>query len=206
MGLLKTLNLKNFVSPRQREREEAHRQAIENELVWARREAEEKALEAEQERQKAKQERERARLQEQERQHREAERIRLEAERRAQENMMQAERRAKIEKVKKARLRKLQEASPETLRSLRELIREKYELDVQIWARRGARRPDRGIVLDKMDKADATMEEILGMLALWGDNKDGSWRPLEWERVEAIRERLQHGGHRNWADGPPWEV
>jgi hypothetical protein len=81
---------------------------------------------------------------------------------------MQEERRAKAEKVEKARLRKLQEASPETLRRLRELIRERYELDVQIWARRGARRPDLGIVLDKMDNADATMEEILGMLTLWG--------------------------------------
>jgi Tfp pilus assembly protein FimT len=64
IGLLKTLGLKNFVSPKQREREEAHRQAIENELVWARREAEAKALEAEKERQKAKQEHERAKVQE----------------------------------------------------------------------------------------------------------------------------------------------
>jgi len=51
--------------------------------------------------------------------------------------------------------KKLEEASPSTLRSLRELIRDKYRLDVEIWGLRGARKPDRWLVEQKMEKADA---------------------------------------------------
>lgn len=55
-----------------------------------------------------------------------------------------------------------------------------------------------------MDKADGIMNEILAMVDVWGDNSDGSWTAEEWERVEIIRKKLYHGGHRIWADNPPW--
>ncbi|MCJ1344558.1 hypothetical protein MMC31_002761 [Peltigera leucophlebia] len=102
------------------------------------------------------------------------------------------------------RQRKIKEASPETLRSLRELIRLKYQLDVEIWGLRGARRPDRWLVEQKMEKADAVLEEIMTMVRVWEHNTDGSWDAAEWERVQDIRRRLQTGGIRIWADSPLW--
>jgi hypothetical protein len=103
-----------------------------------------------------------------------------------------------------ARLNKMKQTSPETLRDLRELIRERYELDVKIWALRSVRKQDRPIVQNKMDKADAVMEDILLMVDMWGDNSDGRWDSEEWEKVGIIRKKLFEGGHRRWADNPPW--
>lgn len=102
------------------------------------------------------------------------------------------------------RQRKIMEASPDTLRSLRELIRLKYQLDVEIWGLRGARKPDRWIVEQKMEKADAVLEEIMTMVRLWEHKTDGSWDAVEWERVQDIRRRLETGGIRIWADSPLW--
>lgn len=102
------------------------------------------------------------------------------------------------------RQRKIKEASPETLRSLRELIRLKYHLDVEIWSLRGARKPDRWLVVQKMEKADAVLEEIMTIIRMWEHKKDGSWDAAEWERVQDIRRRLQTGGIRIWADSPLW--
>lgn len=45
---------------------------------------------------------------------------------------------------------KWKEASPEALRVLRELIRDRYELDVEIWGLRGAKTVDMPIVQRKM--------------------------------------------------------
>ncbi len=102
------------------------------------------------------------------------------------------------------RQRKIKQASPETLRSLRELIRLKYQLDVEIWGLRGARKPDRWLVEQKMEKADAVLEEIMTMVRVWEHKTDGSWDAAEWERVQDIRRRLQTGGIRIWADSPLW--
>lgn len=100
------------------------------------------------------------------------------------------------------RQRKIEEASPETLRSLRELIRLRYQLDVEIWGLRGARKPDHWLVEQKMEKADAVLEEIMAMVKVWEHDADGSWDAAEWERVQDIRRRLLTGGVRIWADSP----
>ncbi|KAH7078750.1 hypothetical protein BKA63DRAFT_250499 [Paraphoma chrysanthemicola] len=157
------------------------------------------------------QEREENRRREEERQRAEVERQRAveENRRRAQEN---EERKRRIIQERQIADRKLEEekrlrikqASPETLRDLRELIRDRYELDVKIWGLRGARKPDHPIVQKKMEKSDAVMEEILHMVSLWGDNSDNSWNPVEWEKVNIIRKKLEDGGHRVWANDPPW--
>ncbi|KAF2252502.1 hypothetical protein BU26DRAFT_602870 [Trematosphaeria pertusa] len=120
-------------------------------------------------------------------------------------NQQHEEARRKRERAQhNAKMRRLKEASPETLRSLRELIRTRYQLDVEIWNLRGVRRPDRCIAERKMEKADAVMEEILGMVAVWGDNADGLWDEDEWERVKEIRKRLMSEGKREWVGNPPW--
>ncbi|KAH7073279.1 hypothetical protein FB567DRAFT_537431 [Paraphoma chrysanthemicola] len=156
-------------------------------------------------------EREDNRRREEERQRAEVERQRAaeESRLRAQEN---EERKRRIIQEKQIADRKLEEekrlrikqASSETLRDLRELIRDRYELDVKIWGLRGARKPDHPIVQKKMVKSDAVMEEILHMVSLWGDNSDNNWNPVEWEKVNIIRTKLEDGGHRVWANDPPW--
>jgi hypothetical protein len=124
----------------------------------------------------------------------------IELEKRAiKENRLRREARQRAEKQ-----RKIKQASPETLRGFRELIREKYRLDVEIWGLRGARKPDRYIVEQKMEKADAVAKEIMAIVGAWGDNRDQSWDPAEWDRVQDICSRLKKGGIRIWADKPLW--
>jgi hypothetical protein len=127
--------------------------------------------------------------------------------RRAQEYERQRIEKERLEREARARRdaqRKIKEASPETLRNLRELIRNKYQLDVEIWRLRGARKPDRWIVESKMEKADAVMSEIRAMVGVWTDNSDRRWDPEEWEKVQDIRRRLDSSGIRNWAEEPLW--
>lgn len=100
--------------------------------------------------------------------------------------------------------KKMKESSPETLRDLRELIRNRYQLDVEIWGLRSARKPDRPTVLEKMAVADAIMEEILTTISTWENQQDGNWTDEEWARVQEIKERLQSDGKRVWEGNPPW--
>ncbi|KAN0102783.1 hypothetical protein V8E51_011096 [Hyaloscypha variabilis] len=105
---------------------------------------------------------------------------------------------------RKAKLQKMKESSPETLRDLRELIRNRFQMDVEIWGLRSARKPDRPKVLEKMAIADAIMDEILTTISTWENQKDGNWTNEEWVRVQEIKERLQSDGKRVWEDNPPW--
>jgi len=105
---------------------------------------------------------------------------------------------------RKAQLKKMKESSPETLRDLRELIRNRYQMDVEIWGLRRARKPDRPKVLEKMVIADAIMEEILTTISTWENQQDGNWNDEEWDRVQEIKERLQKDGKRVWEGNPPW--
>jgi hypothetical protein len=122
----------------------------------------------------------------------------------AEKQRVEEERLEREARQRREKRRRLKEASPDTLRSLRELIRDKYRLDVEIWSLRGARKPDRWIVEQKMEKADAVLNEIMETVELWKDNHDGSWDSAEWKRVQDIRKRLQSGGIRIWADDPLW--
>lgn len=108
------------------------------------------------------------------------------------------------ERERQNRQKKFLEASPETLRNLRDLIRLKYKLDIEIWGLRGARKPDRWIVEQKMEQADAVLAEVMEMVQLWEHQSDGAWDDAEWERVQDICSRLQAGGIRIWADNPVW--
>lgn len=161
-------------------------QYLEDELVQTRRLHE-------QEEHRRRVEREDAQRQEDQRRHKEKERYRIECERIAAEK-----------RVEDARLHRLKKASPDTLRTLRELIRNRYELDVKIWGLRHVRKPDQPIVQAKMDKADAIMDEILGMVEVWADNNNGDWTAEEWDKVQIIQRRLREGGYRVWANNPPW--
>jgi hypothetical protein len=98
---------------------------------------------------------------------------------------------------------KLKLTSPEALRWLRDLIRTRYDLDMEIWSLRRARRPDRPVVEEKMKKADAILTEIYTMVRTWEEN-DKLWTPEEWELAQDIKERILADGKRMWMENPPW--
>lgn len=89
--------------------------------------------------------------------------------------------------------KKMKVTTPEALRGLRDLIRTKYELDVEIWNLRGARRMDRPVVEKKMQGADAVLTEIIARSRLGsrttipGLRRNGSW-------PERLRERFWRMG------------
>jgi hypothetical protein len=146
---------------------------------------------------------------EQERQVREQERQTLarqrEKERRERERLenerVQKERERKEREQR--RLERLKLTSPEALRGLRDLIRTRYALDMEIWSLKGARKPNRPVVEEKMGRADAILMEIYNMVETWEEN-DKVWTPQEWELARDVKKRILEKGKRQWKDNPPW--
>lgn len=101
------------------------------------------------------------------------------------------------------RLERLKLTSPEALRGVRDLIRTRYALDAEIWSLKGARKPDRPVVEEKMARADAVLLEIYTMVESW-EQSDKVWTPQEWELARDIKERILAEGKRWWEDSPPW--
>lgn len=102
------------------------------------------------------------------------------------------------------RMRRLHTISTDTLRELRDLIRIRYELDVEIWSLRKVRKPDRPIVEEKMERADAVLTEIFAIVRAW-DSTEKSWTKSEWEKAKDIQKRILADGKRQWSSNPPWE-
>lgn len=98
---------------------------------------------------------------------------------------------------------RLKLTSPEALRGLRDLIRTRYKLDMEIWSLKGVRKPDRPIVEEKMEMADAILMEIYAVVETWEEN-DKIWTPQEWVLAREVKERLLAEGKRWWKNNPPW--
>lgn len=95
--------------------------------------------------------------------------------------------------------------SPKALRELRELIRSRYELDVEIWQNRDDVETNRRIWVKKMAQSDAVLLEIQNKIQKWDHLDEASgWSEEEWEMAKEVRERLLKSGKRNWATDPPW--
>jgi hypothetical protein len=138
----------------------------------------------------------------------EAEAIRAEREsaNKAAQARADAARRAEEEAERdreKERRSRMQATTPEALRALRDLIRTRYQLDMYIWSLKGARGPDRHLVVEKMEKADAVLQEIHSIVDTWTENEK-VWTREEWRLAMVIRERLKAPGKRQWTDNPPW--
>jgi hypothetical protein len=187
---------------RQRQEEEAKRQLQEAQqwkeeqlqdlLARAERQLEQERLIRERELQVQEQERQSiARQQENERRDRE----RVEEERKQKERERKERERRRLERLKLT--------SPEALRGLRDLIRTRYALDLEIWSLKGARKPNRPVVEEKMRKADAILTEIYNMVETWEEN-DKVWTQQEWELARDIKKRILEKGKRQWKDNPPW--
>jgi hypothetical protein len=134
----------------------------------------------------------------------------LRLDRQAREEAFLAEQKAMDEAQRKReeRLKKFKDVTPDSLYKLRKLIRQRYALDVEIWALRGVKKADRGIVEDKMRKADALMAEITTMVHAWEGTWEGTdklWTRREWDKAQDVRERILMDNKRLWEDSPPWD-
>lgn len=98
---------------------------------------------------------------------------------------------------------RVKKTTPEALRGLRDLIRQRYQLDMFIWSLKGARAPDRPIVEESMEKADAVLQEICAMVDTWEEN-EAFWTPQEWVLASKIKEQVMKSGKRVWRNNPPW--
>lgn len=110
----------------------------------------------------------------------------------------------KNRRLQDERMMRLQTISTDTLRQLRDLIRTRYELDVEIWSLRKVRKPDRPIVEEKMERADAVLSEIFAIVRAW-NSTEKSWTKSEWEKAKDIQKRILADGKRQWSSNPPWE-
>jgi hypothetical protein len=93
--------------------------------------------------------------------------------------------------------------SPEALRELRELIRRRYELDMDIWQSRSKLASTRPLTQRKMVEADGILREILARVEKW-DEASG-WDDEDWDLAEEVKARLEKGGKRDWLKEPPWK-
>ncbi|KAI9855253.1 MAG: hypothetical protein M1813_000486 [Trichoglossum hirsutum] len=93
--------------------------------------------------------------------------------------------------------------TPEEIRDLGNLLRKRYELDVEIWGLRHVRPRDRPIVEEKMRKSDAILQKIRRTIDSW-DRPDifQSWG--DWAKLQEIKRRIEEDGKRHWASNPPW--
>jgi hypothetical protein len=131
---------------------------------------------------------------------REASRIAYEEEQKKIQERETKERELEKERERKA---KAKTVSPEKLRELRDLIRLRYELDVEIWNYRGVRLPDRPLVEEKMQKADAVLQLIIDTIRGWGGTEE-AWTAEELDKIEEVWHRITADGKRWWMQDPPW--
>jgi hypothetical protein len=131
-----------------------------------------------------------------------------EASRREYEKQKTLEREQTVKKREKERLsnekKKQKMVSAMKLRELRDLIRLRYELDLEIWMLRGVRAPDRPIVEEKMERADAVLHTIIDTLHAWEDTRS-SWTTEEWDKLGEVYGRIAEDGKRWWMKNPPWD-
>jgi hypothetical protein len=93
---------------------------------------------------------------------------------------------------------------PDEVRALAELIRKRYELDVEIWGLRDSQARDWPKIKDKMRRSDATLLKIRRTIQSW-DRRDIFESDSDWHKFKEIQWRLMAGGKRDWAQNPPWK-
>jgi len=100
------------------------------------------------------------------------------------------------------RKRRRAQTNPEALRGVRDLVRSRYQLDMEIWSLKGSRAPDRPVVIEKMEKADAVLMEIRAIVETWENGP--VWTEEEWSLAQTIKERILKDNKRWWSNNPPW--
>jgi len=87
------------------------------------------------------------------------------------------------------------------LQELRDLIRERYELDMEIYRLRNISYANRDLVIKRMVKSDEILQKIHSIVEIWNPE---SFNETEWPYAEQVKERLLADGKRIWATNPPW--
>jgi hypothetical protein len=80
--------------------------------------------------------------------------------------------------------------TPQDLRECRELIREKYELDVEKYNLRDVHDLNRPILDDKIKRSAGALVDIKRIVKGWVEAKE-QWSETEWRQVEEINRRIQ---------------
>lgn len=91
------------------------------------------------------------------------------------------------------------------LQELRDLIRERYELDMEIYRMRTYTEANRDLVEKRMVKSDEVLQKIRSIVEVWSPatfDESG----IEWVVAEQVKERLLADGKRIWATDPPWPI
>jgi hypothetical protein len=94
--------------------------------------------------------------------------------------------------------------SPLEVRELHDLIRRRYALDVSIWGKQNCVPRNRPKVEEDMRRADAVLLRIMSLVQAW-DNPQAWKSEADWQRLRAIKQKLEMDGKREWANHPPWE-
>lgn len=98
-----------------------------------------------------------------------------------------------------------QNCSTDVVRRLRELIRERYALDIELWAKRDTHRANYPMIMPKCKKADEILQEIYWIVNSWDEK---SFTDEEWDMIEKIRACLRTKQTENepayWQSLPPW--
>jgi hypothetical protein len=84
------------------------------------------------------------------------------------------------------------------------MIRQRYQLDVQIWGERFLRERDRDVTEVKIRKADALMNKIRRTVIAWNDPQYFSPYTGDYEAFQEIARRIHSPGKRDWVNEPPW--
>jgi hypothetical protein len=149
---------------------------------------------------KEREDREKARRSEEARQQRvkekkEAERREIELQKEKEEKMLlQAEKKRQQDQL-------LNHNTTRALQELRDLIRERYELDMQIYRLRNRTAANRDVVIKLMVKSDEILQKIRSIVEIWNP---ASFDETEWPYAEQVKERLLADGKRIWATDLPW--
>lgn len=98
-----------------------------------------------------------------------------------------------------------QRVTPDELRELREQIRQRYELDVELWGMRYYRERDRDVVEKAIRRADALLDKIRRTAVSYDKPEFWDLYTQDYERFREIKGRICSPGKRHWATHPPWE-
>lgn len=101
---------------------------------------------------------------------------------------------------------RLDNTSSANIRHLRQLIRQKYRLDVYVWAHRDVLPADRAVIKAHALKSDAIMQLIKHIVEGWRRNmfNDEEWKLANQIKTELLNQH-QHHRHQPWSQRLPWD-
>lgn len=97
-----------------------------------------------------------------------------------------------------------QKITAEELNDLADMVRQRYQLDIQIHSERFLRPRDRDITQAKIRKADALLCKIQRTVISWDKPEYFEHGTGDYEAFQEVAERVLKPGKRDWLNEPPW--